>query len=122
MAMYPPFFETVKGLAPVKAVFGNSPRIYPHGEADQNTGKPYAVFQMINGQPENFLWHRPDADSFSMQVDVYAKTAQEAANGAQALRDGVEDYAYVVGWRGQFKDPDTNLFRFSFDIDWIVQR
>jgi len=122
MAMYAPFFETVRDIAAVKIIFGNSPRIAPHGVADQNTETPYAVFQMVNGAPENFLKARPDADSYTLQIDVYAKTPQRAADGAQAIRDAIEPHAYVVAWRGQFKDPDTSLFRYSFDIDWIVQR
>lgn len=122
MAMFPPFFDTVKNVAAVKAIFGNSPRIFPHGVADQNTAKPYAVFQIITGSPENFLWPRPDMDSWGLQIDVYATTPQVAANGAEALRDAVEPVAYVTAWRGQFKDPDTTLFRYSMDIDWFTPR
>lgn len=122
MAMYPPFFDTVKDVAAVKSIFGNSPRIYPHGMADQNTAKPYCVFQIITGTPENFLWARPDMDSYTLQVDVYAKTPEQAADGAEAIRDAVETVSYITAWRGQFKDPDTTLFRYSFDIDWLTPR
>jgi hypothetical protein len=122
MAMFPPFFDTLKNVAAVKAIFGNSPRITPHGMADHGTTPPYAVYQIITGSPENFLWARPDADSFSLQVDVYAKTPQEAADGAEAIRDAIEPVAYITAWRGQFKDPDTTLMRYSFDIDFITPR
>lgn len=122
MAMYPPFFETLKNLAPVKSIFGTSPRIFPHGIADQNTLKPYAVFQIITGFPANYLGDLPDNDSYTVQVDVYALTAEAAANGAQAIRNGIEPVAYVTAWRGQFKDIDTNLFRYSFDVDFNTPR
>lgn len=120
--MFPPFFDTVKGSTAVKAAFGNSPRIFPHGMADQNTVAPYCTFQIITGSPENFLHDRPDVDAFTLQVDVYAKTAQAASDGAKAIRDAVEGVAYITAWRGQFKDPDTTLFRYSFDVDWLTPR
>jgi hypothetical protein len=122
MSMFPPFFDTVKNVAAVKAAFGNSPRIFPHGMADQNTLKPYCVFQVITGNPENYLGQLPDMDSFGVQVDVYAASPQAAADGAKAIRDAVEPVAYVDAWRGQFKDPDTTLFRFSFDVSFNTPR
>lgn len=122
MAMYPPLFNSVKDSAAVKAAFGASPRIYPHGVADQNTPKPYAVFQVITGNPENYLAGLPDMDGFTTQIDVYAASPQAAADGAQALRDALEPVAYVVSWRGQFKDPGTSLFRYSFDVEWLTSR
>lgn len=122
MAMFPPLFATCEGNAGVKAIFGTSPRIFPHGIADQNTPKPYAVFQIITGDPENYLGQLPDIDGYLTQVDVYATTPQVAANGAQAIRDALEPVAYVQSWRGQFKDPDTSLFRYGFDIAWLTPR
>lgn len=126
MPMFPPLFDTVKSDAAVKAVFGNSPRIYPHGRApdkgDPLYRTPYAVHQIVSGSPENFLAGRPDADGFTTQIDVYAEKVEDAAHGAEVLRDAIEPVAYIVGWRGQFKDPDTSLFRYSFDVDWLTPR
>ena len=120
--MFPPFFALCEASSQVKAIFGNSPRIYPHGIADQNTPKPYAVFQIITGSPENYLGERPDIDAFDVQVDTYATTVQVAANGAKAIRDAVEGSAYVTAWRGQFKDPDTSLLRYSFEVSFLTPR
>lgn len=122
--MYPPLFDTIKNVAAVKAVLGSSPRVYPHGMAPPpaNVIRPYAVFQIVNGLPENYLGTRPDIDSFTTQVDVYADTVASATAAAQALRDALEPVAYVVRWGGQFKDPDTNLFTYSFDVDWLTPR
>lgn len=124
--MYPPLYATIKGNAGVKAVLGNSPRVYPHGRSpapsDPLYAVPYAVFQMINGTPENYLTCLPDVDDFTMQIDVYGLTVDSATDGARALRDAIEPVAYVARWGGQFKDPDTNLFRYSFDVDWLTPR
>jgi hypothetical protein len=126
MAMFPPLFDTVKANAGVQAMFGHSPRIYPHGmapdKASTQYGVPYAVFQIISGTPENYIGNLPDADEFTTQIDVYAETVADAANGARALRDAIEPVAHVVGWRGQFKDVDTQLFRYSFAVDWQTDR
>lgn len=94
----------------------------PHGAADQKTVKPYAVHQIVAGSPENYLAGLPDSDTFIEQVDVYADTVEGATAGARAIRDAVEPVAYIVAWRGQTKDFDTGLFRYSFDVAWITPR
>lgn len=120
--MFPPVFDTLKNVPAVKAVLGSSIRVFPHGMAPENVLKPYAVFQIVTGDPENYLADLPDVDNFTTQIDVYAETVASAANAARAIRDAIEPVAYVAAWRGQFKDPDTNLFRYSFDVDWITPR
>ena len=33
-----------------------------------------------------------------------------------------EPVAYVAGWRGEGREPDTNLYRYTFDVDWLTPR
>lgn len=124
--MFPPLYETVKGVAAVKAIFGNSPRIYPHGEAPAPDAAgyvlPYVVFQTVSGVPANYLGQVPDSDDFRTQIDVYASTVAGARNGAKAIRDALEPVAHLVGYNGDSRDPDTQNFRYSFDVDWITPR
>jgi hypothetical protein len=125
--MYPPIFQTVN-VSGVQAVLktGAGPlRFYMFGLADQNTPLPYAVWQTAYGSPENYINNVPDADNFGIQVDVYASPSQGAAVArqvAQALRDAIEPHAHITSWRGDSRDQNTNNFRFSFDVDWIVNR
>lgn len=122
--MYPPIYEAVN-IPAVRAVLktGTGPlRLYLFGKADQNTPKPYAVWQTAYGSPENYLNQVPDVDSFGVQVDVYADNAASARTVAQALRDAIEPHAHITSWRGDSIDPDTKNFRFGFDCDWIVNR
>ena len=129
--MTPPIFATVD-VAPVQALLktGNGPlRFYMFGRAPQlPTGQPvypYAVWQLITGRPENYLGQRPDGDSLTVQIDVYATPAQGSATArqvAQALRDALEGACYITAWRGESVDPETNNFRFEVDCDWIVPR
>lgn len=125
--MYPPLFVTLNASSAVKAIFGTSPlRVWPFGQALQKGatgyGKPYATFQTISGSPENYLNQVPDIDSFTEQVDVYADTPTAARAGAQAIRDAIEPVAYIVGWRGEYFEKETDLYRYSFDIDWLTPR
>lgn len=125
--MYPPILEVCSADAGVQAVLGSDPcRVHLFGYGKGSSGgvpaTPYAVWQIIGGIPENYLGSLPDADNWSLQIDVYASTAADARDAAMALRNAIEPVAYVVGWRGEGREPDTKLYRYSFDVDWITQR
>ncbi len=121
--MFPQIFQVCAANAAVKAALGASPvRLYPFGEAPQGVAKPYAVWQTIGGLPENYINQRPDMDRFALQVDVYADTATAARNAAKAMRDAIEPHAHITRWGGESRDPETNNYRVSFDVDWWTKR
>lgn len=121
--MFPPLFKAAAASAAVKALFGADPvRVYPFGEAEEGAALPYAAWQVISGSPENFLSGVPDVDGFRTQVDVYAKTGSEAVQAAMALRDALEQVAYVVAYHSQNRDPDTQNYRVGFDVEWTLLR
>lgn len=121
--MYPPVFALAAADSNVTALLGTNPtRLYPFGEAPQGVTKPYAVWQLSGGVPENYLDKAPDADNFSAQIDVYADRASTARQVAEALRNAYEPKAYIANWNGEGRDPDTNNYRVSFDVDFIVLR
>lgn len=120
--MYPPVYSVCAADASVTALLGSPPRLYPFGEAPQGVATPYANWQVITGSPENYLHGRPDMDGFTLQVDVYADTASAAISAAAAVRDAIELHAYIVRWGGHTRDPDTQRYRVSFDIDWLTPR
>jgi hypothetical protein len=118
-----PIFAVCSADAGVSALLGVSPhRLYPFGEAPEGVTKPYAVWQMVTGSPENYLSGRPDLDGFTLQVDVYAVTATSARTVTDAIVHAIELNANVVRWGGESKDTATNLYRSSFDVDWLVPR
>jgi hypothetical protein len=120
--MFPPIHEAV-AVPAVTALLGSDPlRFYPFGHAPQDTVAPYAVWQVVFGSPENYLSGRPDLDGFGVQVDVYAPTGTVARQVAAALRDALELVAYISAWRGESRDNDTGLIRFSFDVDFLSPR
>lgn len=126
--MFPPLFEALDGSAAVRILFGPNPlRVYAFGEAPANAVTPYVVWQTITGSPENYLAGVPDTDGFTTQVDVYGagsgnKPITAVRTAAKAVRDAIEPVAYIVAWRGESREPDTNLFRISFDVDWLTPR
>ncbi|EAA6647964.1 MULTISPECIES: tail completion protein gp17 [Enterobacteriaceae] len=122
--MIAPIFPVCASSPEVTALLGSNPvRIYPFGIQDDNVVYPYAVWQNLpGGGPENYLNQRPDADKFSLQVDVYADTADEAMLAAQAIIYAIELKANIVRYGPQDRDESTLKYRYSFDVDWIVNR
>lgn len=121
--MYAPIFAVCFASAAVKAVLGSSPmRLYLFGEAEQGGLKPYATWQTIGGNPENYINQAPDIDSFALQVDCWGETAASARAVGQALRNAIEPRAHITSWRGESRDTETNLYRLSFDLTWWTPR
>lgn len=121
--MIPPIFPVCAASTKVTDLIGDDPvRLYPFGEATQLTERPYVVYQVITGFPENFLDCPPDVDSWSIQVDVYAHTAHEATDVAEAIRDTIQTRSYIVRYGGTTRDPETRDYRVSFDVDWFKFR
>lgn len=123
--MYPPIFPAVAASPACVALLksGNGPiRFYQFGRAEQNVQRPYAVWQRVFGEPQNYLGDVPDMDSFSIQVDVYGGSADSVRTIAVALRDAIEPIAYITSWLGESVDPQTESNRFSFVTEWLVER
>ena len=121
--MYAPIFAVCAADPAVTALLGVSPvRIYPFGEAPQGVIKPYAVWQTVGGNPDNFLAQRPDIDGYSLQIDVYGVSVTQTRDTAKAIRNAIELKANIVRWGGVSHDPATKTYRYSFDVDWLVPR
>lgn len=126
--MTPPIFELANADAAVRALLApltpsNAKiRLSPFGIASQGVVKPYAVWQLIGGEPENYLADVPDVDETTTQVDVYAETSIASRNIAIALRDVFQQHAYITSWVAEQQDADTKLYRTTFHVDWITPR
>jgi len=121
--MFAPIFPVVAGSAAVTAVLGSAPvRFWPFGEAPENSVLPYSVWQQVSGSPENYLGDLPDLDSYTLQIDVYASTGSSARAAAKAIRDAIEPHAHIVAWRGESRETETKLYRYSFDVEWMTPR
>ncbi|HEL8026100.1 TPA: DUF3168 domain-containing protein [Escherichia coli] len=121
--MINPLFEICASSPAVTALIGSDPvRLYAFGCHDDEVVYPYVTWQNTGGAPELYLGTRPDIDRWSVQVDIWARTADEAVAVASALRDATESRACITRWGGQTRDSETLSYRFSFDMDWLVSR
>lgn len=121
--MFPPLFAIAAADPTVRALLGpTNVRLFPFGEANETSVKPYAVWQTVYGSPENAMSEAPDMDSFGTQIDVYATTAEQARDVARALRDALQNVAHISSYNGESREPVTRDFRYSFTVDWFVER
>lgn len=122
--MEPPIFAVCSSNPGVAALIGSGIdcRLFSFGEAPEKIQKPYAVWNLISGSPENYLAGRPDTDGFTLQVDVYAATGSAILAVTKALCAAIEPIACIVRWGATDRDPVTKDYHRSFDVDWIVRR
>lgn len=121
--MLPPVFQTLKASADVKAIVGtNPPRVYRHGNAPQDTTRPYIAWGLVFGDPQNNLSDLPPGDRMTVQVDCYHPTDSGIEAMAQVVRDAIEPVAHMTGVNVDLREPETKLFRISMTFDFITSR
>lgn len=120
---YPPIFQVAASDPGVTDLLGSNPtRLYLFGLAPEKPIGTYCVWQVVNGAPEGFLAGRPDAEAYGLQLDVYASTAAAARAAGHAIEYAIELSSTITSYNGETKDAETGLYRYSFDVDWIVRR
>lgn len=123
--MYPPVFAIASANSGVTAVLGSAPetRLWPFGYAKQNQTRPYAVWQLVYGNPDNSLSCIPSEDLFGVQVDCYAKTVTDSRAVAAALQSAFEEtYNHVTAYNGEDWEQSTGLYRVSFTVEFWAER
>lgn len=120
--MFPPVYTLLQASAAVRDLLGARPRLYRHGEAPQNEERPYAVWLIVSGIPENSLSEPPSIDRATVQIDCYSRTDAAVLDVAQAIRDQMETVTHMTAWRNPPRDPTTRLYRISFDFDYWLPR
>lgn len=115
----PPLFTVCAANAGVTALLGvGTTRLYSFGDAPENVAKPYAVYQVLNGVPENYLGEPPDTDEWNIQIDIYATTGNSAEAVQTALRRALENVCHVTRLGRTGTEPSTKLRTTSLDISW----
>lgn len=123
--MYAPIYDVCQADATLQALLGNSDgdiRLYPFALAPKDAALPYVTWQNIGGEPANYLADNPDADSFSLQVNVWGLTTGEVIAVTQAIRDAIQAVCYIVRWGNQHRDAQSLAFGYDFDVDWLTYR
>lgn len=123
--MNPDLFPILNASAEVKALLGSAPlRVYPWYRAPQNVAKPYAVYGVTVGNPENYLDRAPDMDRKLTQIDIYATTGASAEAVFNAIRDAIEQplHAHMTNFATPSLDSDTDLYTGRLEFDFLDAR
>lgn len=121
--MNPEIFPILNANTAVKAVLGSNPlRFYPWGRAPQNVVKPYAVYNVYNGNPENYLDRVPDIDNKGTQIDLYAVTSETADSAFLAIRNALEPHGHMTSFATPVLDAETNLYTGRLEFDFWDER
>jgi hypothetical protein len=123
--MMPPLFQALSTDAGVTALLGAGAlcRVYDAGEAPQGAQYPYATWQTISGNPENYLGDRPNIDQLRVQVDCWSKASMtQASQVADAVRYALESRGHQVDFGSTERDPDTGSYRYRMDFDFWIPR
>lgn len=123
--MYAPIYANCAADATCQALLGDSDgnlRLYPFDLAPKDAALPYATWQNVSGSPQNYLADNPDADQFSLQVNVWGVTTGQVMDVTTAIRDAIQEVSYIVRWGNQARDAQTLAFGYDFDVDWYTYR
>lgn len=121
--MATPLFQVCRQDQGVTALLGIDPlRLYPFAAPTEAVELPYATYRVISGTPQNFLAERPDVDTYRLQLDAYAQTADIASSVSSALSQAIEPHASIVSYGDETIDKDTGYYRSRFEVSWLVYR
>lgn len=119
----PPIFQALGNDFVVRDLLGSNPlRFFEFGLAPQGVAKPYGVWQSVSGSPETYLAGRPDAETHTIQIDIYADSSSKAREVAAAIEYAIELQCNITRYGGMSRDPETMNYRISMDVTWITSR
>jgi hypothetical protein len=119
--MLPPIFSWLKTLA-VQNIIGTPPRAYRHGDAPQDTTRPYVTWFLVVGTPDNELSETPGSDRYTIQVDCWHQTDAGIEALAVAVRDALEPYGHMTSMPINARDVETRLYRIAMQFDILQNR
>jgi len=116
-------FQIVKKCSACRLLLGDDmTRFFPFGLANEQTPRPYAVYQVISGQPVDCLSGSTSMDSVSYQIDVYSDDYNSADLAYNAIRRALENHCQVTSINGTTRDPSTKDWRITFSIKQFAKR
>lgn len=122
--MNPQLFPLLNADSNVRLLMYSTPelRVYPWGRAPINVKKPYAVYTVFNGNPENYLDSAPDIDNKGTQINVYADNADSLEKCYNAIRNVLEKYGHMTNFSTPALDADTDLYSATLEFDFWDER
>jgi hypothetical protein len=118
--MLPPIYRLLKDHSPVATIVAT--RIFRHGNAPQDTARPYVTWFMVSGVPENQLSGLPGHDRCTVQVDCWHQTDNGVQDLAEAVREAMEADAHMTGVIANEREAATKLYRIGLQFDYWLPR
>jgi hypothetical protein len=97
-------------------------RVYRHGNAPQDTTRPYVTWSLVFGLPDNELSAPPVSDRYTIQIDCWHPEDSGVEELAVAVRDAIEAYAHITGMPVNERDAETKLYRIALQADVLLNR
>lgn len=120
MTAFPRLFQIIAAASPVTALLGTSPvRFYP-SRSPKNAPQPYAVYNLFNAEPENYLSGPSDMDRKGTQIDIYAKTADSCSDVLEAIRTALEpddNKIRVISYSIIEQEAETDAYHARLEVD-----
>lgn len=115
----PPLQSALRGSASLTALVGDriSQQIAPEDQA-----RPYVVWGLLSGVPANTLSCPPEWDDQVCFVDCWATSQVVCRQMMQAAVEAVEGIGHIVFGPVDGYEPDTKLFRWTWNIEVFNNR
>lgn len=121
--MIPPIYTWLAADSTVVSLLGSGSGIKVYRDiAPQGTNAPYVRWVVVGGAPENYISQAPGIDSSRCQFDIFSITQQQCDAIYAALRNALEERGHIVSFNLSEQDSETRNYRFSFDMQFWVNR
>ena len=104
-------FQLIKADTACTDLLGSNPvKFFEFGTAPDMEQAPYATWQILAGEPFNYLAGQPSTDLIEAQIDVWGATAAEVRAACRAIRRALDPYITITHFFTQF-DEESRLYR-----------
>lgn len=118
--MLPDVYSYAKTAA-VKAIIGDPPRCYRHGDAPQKVTAPYITW-LSDAIPENHLDGTPPTDEVTVDISCWSDDDEQVVALAETLRNAIEADHHCTFYGVSPRDPETRRYRIVLTFTFWVDR
>lgn len=120
--MLPNVFQILNVPTIAQHVGASPVRIFDFGIAPADVLRPYIVFSQVAGSPYANVSDAPNFDFDVVQIDIYADDRAKTRELAKAVQVTLDAAGVANRLSMQNYEPETKLYRITFDADFISQR
>lgn len=114
-------FQLVAADSACTAALGNNPvKFFEFGTAPDLEQAPYATWQILAGEPCNYLEGSPSHDMVEAQIDIWGDDATEARTVARAIRRALDAHITITHYLSHF-DEESGLYRIVTRCTYLTE-